>query len=141
MGNSVYTKEFYEMKSLKRFSKRQKIVALSLCALSLCALVVILGVVVLINTSVYRQLDEANVNVIFSRDIFGGLFGGQSMTFPPKAIKQIYDSPEIVQVPSNFNQWELLLKVAAQMSPSGDYNMGGSKNPILLPLRFSGGIF
>lgn len=52
------------MKSLKRFSKRQKIVALSLCALSLCALVVIIGVV-LRNADPYRRLEKENVLVVF----------------------------------------------------------------------------
>ncbi len=101
------------MKSLKRFSKRQKIVALSLCALSLCALVVIIGVV-LRNADPYRRLEKENVLVVFRYDT-----PDQSRRSSSKAVRR----PVEVWVPSNFDKWELLPKVTAQMPPDGRFNL------------------
>ena len=101
------------MKSLKRFSKRQKIVALSLCALSLCALVVIIGVV-LRNADPYRRLEKENVLVVFRYDT-----PDQSRSSSSKAVRR----PVEVWVPSNFDKWELLPKVTAQMPPDGRFNL------------------
>ena len=101
------------MKSLKRFSKRQKIVALSLCALSLCALVVIIGVV-LRNADPFRRLEKENVLVVFRYDTLG-----QSRSSSSKAVRR----PVEVWVPSNFDKWELLPKVTAQMPPDGRFNL------------------